>query len=282
MPELPEVETISRRLNDLIPGRKIAKLQILHEKSFQGDRKTIEGMTIQEVNRRAKILRFKLNEALNLLVHLKMTGQLIFLNDKQRVGGGHPTADWVSDLPSKHTRVIVAFADDATLFFNDMRIFGWIRLMTDQEVEAEFAKYGPDVNDQTLTFEYFKEKLSRRSVPIKQVLMDNKVLAGVGNIYAVDALNLAKISPLRPAKSLTDDEILKLLKSSRQVIERGIELGGTTYDGKYVNVEGFAGGYQNELRVYDRQGEACPNCGAEIEKVKIAGRGTYFCPSCQR
>lgn len=285
MPELPEVETIARRLNEVVSGTQITSVIVLKQKSFQGSSDSLRGQKIHSVSRRAKLIRFHLSEQKNLLAHLKMTGQFIYVDAQGfRVGGGHPTADWVETLPSNHTRVIFKLKDSAgkshTLYFNDQRIFGWIRLLTDQEVEDEYKKYGPDIHTPEVTLEYFSRKLARTSRKIKQVVMDNAVVSGVGNIYACDALNIAQIHPERRANSLSDAELKTLLSALKHVITLGIELGGATID-NYRTVDGFAGKYQDHVMVYGRENEPCKNCGGVIEKKKIGGRGTYFCPECQ-
>lgn len=281
MPELPEVETIVRRLRDLVVGKTIGEVRVRRPKSFQGDASALEGQPVLELTRRSKLIRFHLPGNQNLLVHLKMTGQLIYVDGVTRVGGGHPTADWVQALPSVYTRVELDFTDGAQLFFNDQRVFGWLRMLTDREVELEFAKMGPDANDPALTLPYFAHKISSRKLPIKPLIMDNSIIAGVGNIYACDALNLAKISPWRPANSLTEEEIGVLFDGIRQVIARGIELKGATVQ-HFSHVDGFAGSYQREARVYGRLGQKCYNCGMVIVKKKLAGRGTYYCAECQQ
>jgi formamidopyrimidine-DNA glycosylase len=280
MPELPEVETIARRLSSILLHKSPRSIEVLREKSFRGDPQLLIGRSITEISRRSKIIRLHFEGNLNLLVHLKMTGQLIYVDTHQRLGGGHPTADWVQNLPSKHTRVVIDLTDEATLFFNDMRVFGWLKLVTDGEVQSEFARLGPDINDPTLRADYLYQKFQRRSLAIKQVIMDNAVVCGVGNIYACDALNLARLHPSRPAKSLTKVEVGRLLESAQTVIERGIELGGATVD-NYKQVDGFAGKYQDAVLVYGRAGEPCLNCNAPLQKIKLGGRGTYFCPECQ-
>lgn len=280
MPELPEVETIKRKLSSLIIGKKIIGLEVLKEKSFHGDVSHIIGQEIVGVQRRAKILQLVLRDELRLLAHLKMTGQLIYVDEKRKIGGGHPSADWINDLPSKHTRVIIHLSGDATLFFNDMRIFGWLKLVSENSVKNEFKNYGPDINDPNLDSKYLQKKLAKKRIPIKQALMMNEIVAGLGNIYVCDALNLSCIDPFRPAQSLSFEEIEKVLDASRIVIQRGIESGGATIN-DYVHVDGLAGNYQNQVLVYGRTGEKCKNCGGEIKKSKIAGRGTYFCEGCQ-
>ena len=281
MPELPEVETVRRRLQEILPGKIIKAIKVLHGKSFRGREKDLLGQEVQDVTRKAKIIRIHLPNNQNLLTHLKMTGQLIFVDDETRVGGGHPTADWVKDLPSSHTRLIYDFNDGSKLYFNDQRIFGWMRLMSDEEVEAEFSKYGPDVDEAEANAEYLQEKFKNRRIPIKQAIMMNPIMAGLGNIYACDALNIAQISPFRPAQSLNLKELEKLLVAAKQVIAEGLEYGGTTYDGKYVHVDGMSGSYQDIMRVYGLKGKKCQQCGGEIVKTKIGGRGTFYCGSCQ-
>jgi formamidopyrimidine-DNA glycosylase len=282
MPELPEVETVRRQLEKVIVGKEVSEVVVLKDKSWNGDISQVVGQSITAVKRRSKVLILRLNNELNLTIHLKMSGQLIYVDGAFRTGGGHPTDDWVQNLPSSHARIIIRFRDGTTLFFNDQRIFGWIRLVTDEQLEASLQGLAPDVIDEEITAEYLFEKSQRRSIPVKQFIMDNQIVAGVGNIYASDALNLAKISPLRPTSTLSKEEITLLLQSMREVIKLGIELGGATAHGKYVDVAGLAGKYQNVMRVYNKKGEPCPNCGEVIVKIKLAGRGTFYCPNCQK
>jgi len=290
MPELPEVETIVRRLNQVLTNKKIVSVVVHKERSFEGNAELLINQVISQVSRRAKLIRFHLEEnnenKHNLLAHLKMTGQFIFVGlDKKRIGGGHPTQDWVNQLPSKHTRISFKLLDNngntEHLYFNDMRIFGWVRLLSQTQVEAEYNKYAPDINTQEASLDYFSKKLEKTSRAIKQVIMDNKIISGVGNIYACDGLNLAKINPSRPANTLTKVEKNTLLSALKHVINLGIKLGGATID-NYKNVDGFSGGYQNEVLTYGREGEDCKNCTGIIEKIKLGGRGTYFCPNCQK
>jgi formamidopyrimidine-DNA glycosylase len=285
MPELPEVETIVRRLSEVLVGKTIANVVVYKDRSFQGEQKLLIGQAILNVSRRAKLIRFHLPNQQNLLSHLKMTGQFIFIDSQgTRLGGGHPSLDWIQELPSKHTRVSFELLDSEgkkhNLYFNDMRIFGWIRLHSDEEVKQEFDKYGPDIHSKEANLKYFAQKLAKTSRKIKQVIMDNVVVSGVGNIYACDGLNLAKIHPERPANSLTIEESKRLLQALKKVINLGIKLGGATID-NYRNADGFAGKYQDKIRVYGRENESCPNCGGEIQKIKLGGRGTYFCSKCQ-
>ncbi len=282
MPELPEVESLRQKLEPVLLEKSFSCFSLFHKKSFQGNFDQIKDIVITQVNRRAKMLDFVFANSFRLVTHLKMTGQLIYVSSKKRFGGGHPTADWIQSLPSSHTRIEYVMNDGAKLFFNDQRIFGWMKVLSDEHYQKMVSKLGPDINDPHLTSEYLIEKLKRRTIPIKQAIMNNSIICGVGNIYACDALHLARISPFKSAQSLSVFEIEKLYQAMRRVIDRGIALGGTTFDGMYVDIDGFAGNYQNELRVYGQEGTPCPNCGHPILKKKLAGRGTYYCVHCQQ
>ncbi len=281
MPELPEVETVRSRLAEILPGKKIFQLDILKNKSFQGDKKQVVGQKIEAVKRRAKLIYIQLDNGLYLLIHLKMTGQLIYVNDEEKIGGGHPTSDWVKDLPSNHTRIIFYFHDKSKLFFNDMRIFGWIKVMTHQKLNKQLSKYGPDINNPNIDIKDIYRQLQRRTISIKQAIMINKIIAGIGNIYASEALFKAQINPTRSAKDLSLDEVKQLIKSAQEIISKAIKNKGTTFDGKYVDINGLAGNYQNKLKVYGQEGQKCPNCQGNIKKVKLGGRSTFYCPDCQ-
>ncbi|PIY80192.1 MAG: hypothetical protein COY80_04155 [Candidatus Pacebacteria bacterium CG_4_10_14_0_8_um_filter_42_14] len=280
MPELPEVETICKRLAPVLIGKTIQNIEVLREKSLQGLSTSIIGKKIVEVSRKAKLLDIKLSDSSHLLIHLKMTGQLIYQDQLQRLGGGHPTADWVDSLPSKHTRVIFRLSNHSTLFFNDMRVFGWIKHLSEEGASVEFSRYGPDIIDPAVTLEYIFSRFSKTSRPIKVVIMDSSIIAGVGNIYANDALNLAKIHPNKPANSLTQNETKELLDAMIEVINLGIKHGGATI-GNFRNIDGFSGNYQTKVLVYQRENLACFNCAGIIKKTKIGGRGTFYCPNCQ-
>ncbi|HQM15696.1 MAG TPA: bifunctional DNA-formamidopyrimidine glycosylase/DNA-(apurinic or apyrimidinic site) lyase [Candidatus Woesebacteria bacterium] len=281
MPELPEVETICTRLKPIIVGKTIAKIEVLREKSFHGEINRIIGQPVLDVVRRAKLIRVMLDHSLNLVIHLKMTGQLIFQDDQVKIGGGHPTADWIHQLPSSHTRVVIHFRDNSKLFFNDLRVFGWIRIMSDSDVSQLFSVFGPDANSQELTANYLGLALQSRTISIKQAIMNNEIIAGVGNIYAVEALFMAGIHPLRQANSLTKNELVKLIESIRMVIQAGIDHQGTTFDGQYVAIDGLSGQHQHFLSVYGKKDGICPSCAGPISKIKIGGRGTYLCEKCQ-
>lgn len=281
MPELPEVETIARRLREVVVGKQIVAVAIHRDKSFIGQPKLLEGATITDVTRQSKIIQFHFDTSERMLVHLKMTGQLIYQDAQTRLGGGHPTADWVNELPSAHTRVTLELSDDARLFFNDQRVFGWLKVVTPEEAASEFSNLGPDIHQSQVTPQYLYEKFQRRGIAIKTALMDNSIAAGVGNIYANDALHLAKINPFRPANSLSKEEVTRLCAAAKQVIERGIELGGATIE-EFRHIDGFSGNYQKEVRTYGQTGKPCPECGTLIVREKQGGRSTFYCPNCQK
>ncbi len=282
MPELPEVETIVRELNQILSGKKIEAVSVLRERSFVGDKKELTGRVIEKVQRRAKmtIIRFREWDKL-LVIHLKMTGQLIYLSGSHRVAGGHPTPDWVNGLPSKHTRVVIDFDDGSKLFFNDLRVFGWLKLMMAAEFERIVNKLPPDVTDKKFTLDYFSQILAKSGRAIKLVLLDQEKFGGVGNIYANDALYLARINPKRRAKELVGEVVKDLYEAVRRVISLGIKYGGASVD-RYVDAGGLGGEYQEHFLVYGRNGQKCKRDGSVIKKVKLGGRGTYFCPNCQR
>jgi formamidopyrimidine-DNA glycosylase len=281
MPELPEVETIRRQLRGVLIGKKIKRVEVLREKSFGGDSNKLVGWEIEKVERKSKVIEiyFKGKNEM-VIIHLKMTGQLVFVDGDKRVVGGHPTVDWVRDLPSKHTRVVVDFTDKSKLFFNDMRVFGWIRIVPKDRYENEMRKTAPDVTEKEFSLEYLKIVLKKSGKAVKLVLMDQEKIGGVGNIYANDALYLAKVRPDRKASSLGDKEAKSLLASVREVINKGIKYGGASA-ANYVDTKGMGGTYQDHFLVYKKEGQLCKICKGKIQKMKIGGRGTFYCPNCQ-
>jgi formamidopyrimidine-DNA glycosylase len=198
----------------------------------------------------------------------------------KQVVGGHPSGDWNATLPNKHTRVEINFTDGSVLFFNDLRKFGWVRLVRLKDLIDLVNKMPPDVLDKRFTSEWLATALSKTSKAVKLVLMDQEKIGGIGNIYANDALNLAKTNPKRPAKSLKPDEIKKLHGAVKKVIDLGIKFGGASYS-DYRDSRGQGGKYQEHFLVYGREGEKCKNCGHKLEKFQLGGRGTYWCPNCQ-
>jgi formamidopyrimidine-DNA glycosylase len=287
MPELPEVETVRRGLHDLIIGRVVKTALSDTPKSFPNAPADIAvfliGATVTDVRRRAKVLLIDLSTGYTLVTHLKMTGQLVYVHDSERFGAGHPNDSLVNHLPDKSTRVTLAFADGSNVYFNDQRKFGWMKLVPTSEVPQMpfMQKVGPEPLLPDFTAQQFAERFTRRAgTSIKAALLDQSVIAGVGNIYADESLWGAKVHPKRLVKSITPAEFELLYSELRAVMNLAIEKGGSTNQ-NYVNAEGKRGSYMDFARVFRREGLECPRCGATIVKFKAAGRGTHICPVCQ-
>ena len=287
MPELPEVETVKRGLNKLIINRKVISATSDNPKSFPNSTTDVSeflvGATVVEARRRAKVLMIDLSSSYTLVIHLKMTGQLVFVDNEKRFGAGHPNDSLVGNLPDKSTRVIIEFADGSHLYFNDQRKFGWVRLIPTVEVpNIDFMKkVGPEPLEDSFTPEDFILRFRKRpGANIKAAILDQTVIAGVGNIYADESLWGAKIHPKRLVKNISDDELRQLYSEVREVMNLSIEKGGST-NRNYVNAEGKKGSYMDFARVFRREGLECPRCGTEIIKLRVAGRGTHICPNCQ-
>ncbi len=286
MPELPEVETVRRGLHALIISKVITGERHDTPKGFPnapGDVQAfLVGATILDVRRRAKVLLIDLSTEHTLVIHLKMTGQLVYRGE-QVFGAGHPNESLIGELPDRLTRVTIEFADGSHLYFNDQRKFGWMRLLPTLEVpNIDFMKkVGPEPLEANFTAEEFSARFTRRAkTSIKAALLDQSVIAGVGNIYADESLWGAKIHPKRLVNTITDKEFTQLYTELRLVMNLAIDKGGST-DKNYVNAEGKRGSYMDFARAFRREGQPCPRCGTEIIKFKAAGRGTHICPVCQ-
>jgi formamidopyrimidine-DNA glycosylase len=288
VPELPEVETVRRGLAELLPGKTIAAArQIDSPKSFPNSDIDVQsfmiGAQVVSVERRAKVLLIELSSKYSLVIHLKMTGQLVF-RGKTVFGAGHPNDSLIGELPDRSTRAVTDFTDGSRLYFNDQRKFGWIKLMPTLEVpNIDFMKkVGPEPLEAEFTADAFAERFKRRSnTNIKAALLDQTVIAGVGNIYADESLWGAKIDPRRLVKSITSAEFKLLYHELRTVMNLAIEKGGST-DKNYVDAEGKRGSYMDFARVFRREGQSCQRCHNDIVKIRHAGRGTHFCPTCQK
>jgi formamidopyrimidine-DNA glycosylase len=287
MPELPEVETVRLGLQKLLPGRVVKSIDFDWPKGFPNAQSDVDafllGSTILQVRRRAKVLLIDLSSNYTLVIHLKMTGQLVF-RGAENFGAGHPNDSLIGDLPDKSTRVIFHFTDGAKLFFNDQRKFGWVRLLPTIEVpNIDFIKrVGPEPLEADFTADIFIERLLRRkNSNIKVVLLDQTVLAGVGNIYADESLFAAKIHPASIVGEIPKTRLKNLHKELIDVLLLSIQKGGST-DRNYVNAEGKKGSYIDFAKVFRREKLPCNVCGHEIIKTKLAGRGTHICTNCQK
>lgn len=287
MPELPEVETVRVGLSHFLPGKRVSKVQHDWPKGFPNAPADVKsfllGASITGVRRRAKVLLIDLDTAYTLVIHLKMTGQLVYRGDHERFGAGHPNDSLVNNLPDKSTRVAFTFSDATRLFFNDQRKFGWVRLLPATEVEQLdfFKKVGPEPLAADFTAAHFAGRLQRRARSgIKAVLLDQTVIAGVGNIYADESLWGAKIHPETKVGDISKQKLTALYNALRTVLRLSIEKGGST-DRNYVDAEGRRGSYLTFANVFRRQGRPCPRCGTTMIKIRAAGRGTHLCPHCQ-
>ena len=290
MPELPEVEVVRLFLQSHLVGKTLSTIEILNQKSFQGDIKITKNKKIISTSRLGKQLSLHLQNGLILLFHLKMTGQIIVLpplsrggREAGRVSLGHPTKDAFSSLPNKSTRLIFTFTDKSKLFFNDQRKFGWVKLLTQSELVEAQKKLGLDLLNPKFTSKYFYNQLQSSTRPIKSVLLDQSKFAGIGNIYANDALFLSRIHPQTSSKKISLLQTNTLRRHLISIIKESISQGGSTAkDNKYVHPNGGYGQYQFYFRVYQREGKPCLKCHTLIKKTKIGGRGTFYCPKCQK
>ena len=288
MPELPEVETIKRGLVELIIGKKIKTIAVLDSpKSLRASKNDLDAFVINHkifnINRRGKALIIALDSDYVFLVHLRMTGQLVYREKDFNFGAGHPNDSLIGNLPDKTTRIIIEFTDDSKLFFNDQRKFGYFKLMSKDEVENDsfIKKLGPEPLDTNkfITEQFIKRIRKRHNSSVKAAILDQSVIAGIGNIYADEALFLAKVHPASKVKDLTDDELALILESAIKVMKLSIELGGST-DKNYIDAKGNRGTYLNFANVFRREGKPCKNHpDVLIEKIRVAGRGTHICPA---
>lgn len=288
MPELPEVETLKQELAAVLVGKKIKAARcdwpkMVRPLSVKKFCASLVGQKIKAVDRRAKVLIITLQNGEHILVHLKMTGQLIFKPKKGGlVGGGHPQPGGADNLPNKFTRIVLEFTDGSTLYHNDMRKFGWSRLVNETEKNNLLAGNGPEPLSKDFSLKYFKEVLGKYPKrKLKQILLDQTLIAGIGNIYADEAAFLAKVLPMRLVNTLTPKEIADLHKFIIKVLKHSISKKGTSAK-NYLRSDGSKGGFVPYLNVYGRGKLACKICGTPISKIKLNGRGTHFCVNCQK
>ncbi len=267
MPELPEVETIRSQLKSKIIGLKITNIRVLKKKLFFGNPQDILDAKILDVRRRAKQLIIDLSNHKHLFIHLKMTGQVIY----SRV-----------DIANKATHIIFSLSNDLKLYYNDLRQFGWIKILDEKSLKNELNKFGPEPLEDNFSWQVLKNNLLKhKKLKIKPTLMDQSVVSGIGNIYANEICFLAQIDPRRKIETLSDIDFKNIFSGIKKILPRAIKYRGTSAD-TYLTAKGKKGDYYKYRLVYDREGEPCPNnCGGTIKKIKLAGRGTYYCPRCQ-
>jgi len=311
VPELPEVETIRRGLEKTIIGKKIVDVEVRLPKiisigpavvsnirknsavTAKKFRTLAVGHKIIGVSRRAKMLMIDLSGLpagrqgpLTILVHLKMTGQMIFAKkgEKKAVKIFNALNSRRETLPHQYTHVIFKFSDGSHLYYNDIRQFGYLRLVRDQDLEhvRELAEYGPEPDDKKFTVQYFMDKaMTRPKLSIKQFLMDPKIVAGIGNIYSDEILYWAKIRPARVLRSLDLADFSAIYRAVPKVLKGALKAGGSSV-GDFFRVDGSEGHYGRVHMVYGRYGENCRVCGEEIMRVKLGGRTGSYCPHCQK
>ncbi|HEY4601096.1 MAG TPA: DNA-formamidopyrimidine glycosylase [Cerasibacillus sp.] len=274
MPELPEVETIKNTLKRFVINKTIEKVSVYWPNiiklpdDIEQFKFLLQKQMINDVHRKGKFLLFELDDYI-LVSHLRMEGKYHVFQKTEPI--------------KKHTHVVFSFTNGQELRYNDVRKFGTMHLIPKgQEFKRKpLNQLGPDPFDEQFTFAYFYEKLQKTSRFIKAALLDQTIVAGLGNIYVDETLFKARVHPMKRAHQLTADEIKRIQQAAIAVLKEAIKLGGTTVR-SYVNSQGDMGMFQQRLFVYGKEGQACHTCGTEIEKMKVAGRGTHICPICQK
>ncbi|MCL2522549.1 MAG: DNA-formamidopyrimidine glycosylase [Erysipelotrichales bacterium] len=270
MPELPEVETVVQSLKKVLLGKKVSDIEVKYNKIIRMPvddfKEKLIGLEIKDITRKAKYLIFDFGD-LSMVSHLRMEGKFHYNLNKR-------------DSYGKHEHIIFYFSDGSELIYDDVRKFGEMHLKNNQELflTEPLKKLGPDAN--TDIDQKIFAKALKKTIPVKSFLLDQTIIAGIGNIYADEILFDSKIHPLRPANSLTSEDLRRILGASKTVLNKAINLGGTTI--KSFSSGDISGLFQNELCVHTKKGEACPTCQTIIEKIKVGGRGTYFCSVCQK
>lgn len=285
MPELPEVETIRRDLIKQIINKKVKKVKIKKSRLVKNPNsffiKTLTANKIIRIDRIGKLVIFVLERAGYLLIHLKMTGQLIYIDDRHRIAGGHSFGSDKMDYPNKYTHIIIEFVAGSCLYFNDQRTFGYMRIVSEEELSLIKERFGIEPLTRNFTSKNWEKLFRNRRVNLKSLLLNQQLIAGIGNIYADEICFAARIKPTRLVNKLTKEEITELFVQTKKVIKRAIAKRGTTFN-SYVDTYGRTGNFVRHLKVYGRGGEKCKKCDSEIKKIKLAGRGTHFCSRCQK
>lgn len=271
MPELPEVETIRRQLEQKIKNKKIIKVEVRLPRMINVPAREftsqVQGAKVENIKRKAKLLIINLSNGNSLIVHLKLTGMFIYNQE-----------------PDKYSHVIFYFEDKTKLLYKDIRQFGYMKLVKTKEVDNLLEKegFGPEVLDKNFTLDIFKEILEKKKrSKIKPLLMDQTFLSGVGNVYAQEACFYAKVHPERKVENLSEKEIKDLYQGLRKIISESLKYRGASVD-TYVDIYGKQGSFVPRLKVYGREGKPCPRCKTKLKEIRLAGRGTTFCPKCQK
>ncbi|MEI6379251.1 MAG: bifunctional DNA-formamidopyrimidine glycosylase/DNA-(apurinic or apyrimidinic site) lyase [Candidatus Falkowbacteria bacterium] len=285
MPELPEVETVVRDLRTELDGQRFRAIDIIAPKSVHGSQRQIEealvGKKLKAVGRIGKSLYLDFGDYC-LYIHLKMTGQLVWQHKRQIMAGGHPIINVGSELPNKYTRAVLYFSNSHSLYFNDVRRFGWIKLVDQAMLETARQKYGRDPLDPGFSGAVLAALLKgKQKSIIKAAIMDQSKLAGVGNIYADEALFASRLMPDRLVSTLSPTDWSALAKAIKAVLLLSIKHRGTSFS-DYRDGRGEKGNFVNFLKVYGRKNADCLKCGTALIKTRLAGRGAIYCPHCQK
>jgi len=294
MPELPEVETIKNDLKEKILKKKIEKVDLRLKKIVKSPVKSfvldLEGNKFKDIKRRGKLLIFDLSQKNKyLLIHLRMTGQLIYQKDKEIIAGGHSDGGrdealprLYDDLPNKHTHIIFHFSDNSQLFFNDLRRFAIVKIVDEKELKKVLNNFGVEPLEKSFSLKVFRDIIRSRKENIKAFLLNQKYIAGIGNIYADEILFEAKVLPSKRINSLKEEEIKKIYQAIKKILKKAVRYRGTTFY-SYTDARGQKGNFTKFLKVYKREKKKCLKCKKGlIIKTKIAGRGTRYCNECQR
>lgn len=297
MPELPEVETVRTELESKIVGHKITDTfcdwpKLIRNVPFVKFRKEIIGHVIERIERKGKFIFLRLSGGKTLVFHLRMTGHFIVLscwnfNGKKikkdkRIECENIENDIFNDKKNTFIHFSISLNKNRNLLLSDVRKFATIDLINDNQVDAYKDKIGPDALDEKLNVKIFKELVTKKNTEIKKALLDQSILSGIGNIYADEILFDSFVSPERNTKELTDKELKKMFLSMKRILKKAVSLGGTSFS-DFRNTEGKSGNFGIETKVYRKKGENCPrNCGKKIVRKIIGGRGTHYCPLCQK
>lgn len=287
MPELPEVETVRLQLLHKLKGQTIVSATVHHRKAVNHNELfeiNIAGKTIEHIDRIGKLMIFcfKNEPDFFFLAHLKMTGQFLFLDKAGNLGGGgHTLSPTDIHLPNRHTRISFTLKSGDQFFFNDMRLFGYVKIATAAEVALAKSKFGPEPIHETFDVNAFTTRLKKRKTPIKAALLDQSFIAGLGNIYVDEVLFDAAVRPTRRADRVTKKEAAAIAAASGTIMNASIAVGGTTFQ-HFVDTGGENGNYTDYLKIFGKQNTPCPRCSTTIKKTRVAGRGTHYCPKCQK
>jgi len=291
MPELPEVETIVRDLNKtgahkLLCARFINvwtnfPKTIKEPESFEQFKNKIKGKEIQKIWRRGKNIIFSLSESYFLLIHQKLTGHLLFGRWEFREGEWVAPAGPLAEKVNSYIHLLFTLDSGQMLALSDLRKFAKVKLLDNEKLKKEISFLGPEPLEKDFTFEKFRRSLEKRKGKIKQVLMNQEIIAGIGNIYSDEILWRAKIHPFKDVSKLTRKELENIYKSMREILAKAIKLGGESIS-DFRKISGERGYFDKERRVYRREGEKCSRCGTIIKRIKLAGRSAHFCPRCQK